>query len=113
MTRRGLALLLTSLLVTGCAGAADDGAAVPDRAPDVTGVVGVGEGAGEPVLVEASDAYYEGMGLLRGEPVVVRDGTQVPASELRDGTPVEVWTAGACAESYPVQCDIEAVRVLE
>jgi hypothetical protein len=114
MTRPRLAALLTSLLLAGCAGTADDGApAVPDRAPDVTGVVGAGERAGDPVLVEASDAYYEGMGLLRGDPVVVRDGTEVSPSELRDGTAVEVWTADACAESYPVQCDVEAIRVLD
>lgn len=112
MSRRRLALLVTSLLVTGCAGTADDGA-VPDRAPDVTGVVGGGEGGEEPVLVEASDAYFEGMGLLRGDPVVVRDGMQVASSALRDGTPVEVWAADACAESYPVQCGIEAIRVLD
>lgn len=103
-----------SLLVAGCSGtAADDGAALPDRAPDVTGTVQVAQGSPEPVLVDASDAYYEGMGLLRGDPAVVRGGAEVPPAELRDGTLVEVWTGDACAESYPVQCDIEAVRILD
>lgn len=112
MTRRALALLLTLALAAGCGDAADD-AAVPDRAPDVTGVVATPGAAAEPVLVDASDPYYEGMSLLRGDPVVLGAGGDAAPADLRAGVPVEVWTAGACAESYPVQCEILAVRVLD
>lgn len=107
MTRRLLVVLV--LLVSAGCGTTSDGAAVPDRAPDVTGVVAVREGT--PVLTDASDAYFEGMGLLRGDPVVVRGTGEVAADELQPGDAVEVWTGDACAESYPVQCGILAVRL--
>lgn len=85
---------------------------VPDRPPDVTGVVAGADEPGGPVLAEPSDGYYEGMGLLRGDPILVRDdGAAVAYSELEDGAPVEVWTEGPCAESFPVQCGIVALRV--
>ena len=38
-----------------------------------------------------------------GDPVVI--------DELDDGMLVDVWVGGPCAESYPVQCDIEALRI--
>jgi hypothetical protein len=112
--RRRVAILtvagLTATLLAGC-GAPDGAAQLPDRAPDVSGAVGVGQTGSEPVLVDASDPYYEGMALLRGGPIVVRGGTAVSSDELREGTGVDVWTADACAESYPVQCGIEAIRI--
>lgn len=114
--RRRVAILtvagLTATLLAGC-GAPDGAAQLPDRGPEVSGVVGAGEVPGEPVLVEASDPYYEGMALLRGGPVVVRGGTAVSPDELREGTEVDVWTAEACAESYPVQCGIDAIRITD
>ena len=72
------------------------------------------DAAGEPVYVMSDvDPYYEGMALLRGGPVVVRGGTTVSSDELREGTEVDVWTAEACAESYPVQCGIDAIRITD
>jgi len=82
---------------------------VPARSPDATGVVRADD-AGDPVLVEASDPYFEGMGLLRGEPTII-DATTGEVLTLEDGDEVAVWTEGACAESYPVQCGILAIQV--
>ncbi|MCF4122276.1 hypothetical protein L1785_14950 [Antribacter sp. KLBMP9083] len=112
MSPRALVLLgvaLFALATSSCAGTAG----IPDREPDVTGVVAGAGGSGDPVLAEPSDDYFEGMRLLRGDPVIVRgdDGEPVPSTELDDGDEVEVWTDGACAESYPVQCGIVALRL--
>ena len=86
---------------------------VPERAPDVAGVLAFGDGAvGSPHLQRATDGYYEGMNVLLGDPIVVdADGDALDRSELADGDGVEVWIDGACAESFPVQCRIAAVRV--
>jgi hypothetical protein len=88
---------------------------LPDREPDVTGVVGTGDEYAEPPhLLEPSDGYYLGMSLLQGDPVVVAaDGTVVAASDLQAGDEVAVWTGEACAESFPVQCDIVGIQVTQ
>lgn len=111
MARRAVLALTGACLVALAGGCSDTSSPVPDRPPDVRGVVA--DGPDGPVLAEPSDAYYEGMALLRGDPVVLRadDGATVAPAELRDGAPVEVWTEGPCAESFPVQCDIVALRV--
>lgn len=104
------AVVLLVLVVPGCAAGTD----VPARDPDVTGVVVTSGRQDGAALAEASDRYFEGMSLLRGDPVVVRgsSGERIEPTELRPGDEVRVWVAGACAESYPVQCDVEAVQVL-
>lgn len=82
---------------------------LPDREPDATGVVGPARS-----LTESSDAYYEGMGLSRndGEPLVVGpDGDVLSMADLTDGDEIAVWVGDACAESYPVQCDVLAIHV--
>jgi hypothetical protein len=104
--RRLLAATLLTAAVAGCGAPA-----VPDRAPDVTGVVRVADGG--PVLADPSDSYFEGMSLVRGDPVVVHgdeSGETTPA-DLRDGDAVEVWIEDGCAESFPVQCTVVALRV--
>jgi hypothetical protein len=115
--RLGAALATVALLAAVTAGCADTGArgggSPPDREPDVSGVVaGTGEPGGA-VLAEPSDAYYEGMGLLRGDPLIVKgdDAQPVSPAELEDGQRVDVWTDGVCAESFPVQCGITALRL--
>jgi hypothetical protein len=88
-------------------GGSDD--ELPGREPDATGVVGTARS-----LAGSSDAYYEGMGLARhdGDPLVVGpDGDVLSVSDLRDGDEIAVWIDGACAESYPVQCDVVAIRI--
>lgn len=110
MPRTALAVLL--LAAVACATGCTAGADVPDRPADVTGVVAGADVGGDPVLADPSDGYYEGMSLLRGEPVVVGpDGQRLEPADLSDGDAVEVWVDGACAESFPVQCGIAAVRV--
>ncbi|KON74182.1 hypothetical protein ACIOWF_12700 [Cellulosimicrobium cellulans] len=99
-------------LLAGCATADDSAgaAAPPDRPADVDGTVDRDEGA--PRLVDASDPYYEGMSLLSASTVVLdADGERVDGAALVDGDAVEVW-AEVCAESYPVQCQVVAVRVV-
>ena len=94
-------------------GAGDGPAAgVPDREPEVTGVVSFTGTPPIPVLTEPSDPYFDRMSLLRGDPVLVDgDGREVPYDQLADGDAIEVWTDGGCAESYPVQCPVTALRV--
>lgn len=95
----------------GSGGAGDAG--TPARPPDVSGVVRLDDGTFEaPYLAEPSDSYFEGMYLLRGDPPVFdRDGEPLAASDLADGDPVDVWVADVCAESFPVQCEVLALRL--
>lgn len=102
--RPGLALALLAVCACG------SGGEVPGREPEVRGVVSTDFG-GTPVLTQSSDGYYEGMSLDRGAPTVV-GASDGPVDELEAGDSVEVWVSGPCAESYPVQCEIEAVRLL-
>ena len=104
------AAVLAVLMASGCT----PGRAVPNRAPDVTGVVAVTSQQDGAALAEASDRYYEGMSLLRGDPVVVRgtSGERLEPTDLEPGDDVEVWVGEACAESQPVQCDVHAVRIV-
>jgi hypothetical protein len=118
------ALLMCGLLALGACGddeepAAPDGddeaaAAVPTREPEVTGRLEVADGVVR--LVEPSDTYFTEMVLVstrRDDEVLVVDegGDALAVEDLDDGMLVDVWVGGACAESYPVQCDIEALRV--
>jgi heat shock protein HslJ len=87
---------------------------LPDRAPDVRGVVELPDGFPDsPQLVEVSDNYYLGMSLAGEAPVIVRgDGGTMSVSELREGDRVAVWTEGGCRESNPVQCDVAAIELI-
>lgn len=104
-----LALALgCTLAVAGCHGAAG----VPDREPDVTGVIELSGTSSAPTLAEPSDLYFDQMSLLRGDPVLVdHAGAEVPYGDLADGDPIDVWIDGPCAESFPVQCTVTALRV--
>ncbi|WP_435736918.1 hypothetical protein V5D56_19465 [Cellulosimicrobium sp. PMB13] len=103
------ALVALAMLLTACDGGAGGG--VPDRGPDVTGVV---ERTGtRAVLTEPSDDYFDGMGLVSAETSFVgADGEPIESDGLASGDEVEVWVVDACAESFPVQCDVVTVRVV-
>jgi hypothetical protein len=94
-TTAALALALPLLSLTACSSGG-----APDE-PTVTGTVSRADSTITPSLIDASDAYYEGLPL--------------PADDvdLVDGAAVEVWIGSGCAESYPVQCDIDQVRVAD
>jgi hypothetical protein len=113
-----LVLAAAAGLVAGCGPAGSPAAPAPTASehlggqptPDVTGVVAGGS------LTQASDPYYEGMGLAGagGEPsVLAADGSQATVADLRDGDRVELWLVpgSGCAESSPVQCPVLTVRV--
>ncbi len=124
---------LVALAAVGCGSDDTDGAStadtttvdsvgggdeLPDREPDVTGVVAIGVGDAESTrsLAEPSDAYYDAMALAGrdGEPLVVgSDGSVLSAGDLDDGDEIAVWIEGGCAESFPVQCDVIAIRVTQ
>lgn len=116
--------LAVAVGLASCGDDADDGEAsdgrvdVPFRAPEVSGTLSLVADDLSPVrLVDASDPYFEGMGLLRpvgpdGEVLVVDEsGALLAVDDLVEGMHVDVWVGSACAESYPVQCGIEALRV--
>ncbi len=106
--RAGLIVLAVAAVVLAVAGCG--GSPVPDRDPDVTGVVA--RSASGAILTEPSDPYFDQMSLLRGDPVLIdQDGDEVPYGELAEGDAIEVWIDGACAESFPVQCTVTALRV--
>lgn len=108
----GLVLVAVAVMTAlGCASDSASDTEVPDREPDATGVVA------QPTrsLADSSDGYYEGMGLSRndGEPLVVGpDGDVLSVTDLADGDEIAVWVEGGCAESYPVQCDVVAIRII-
>ncbi|WP_144016056.1 hypothetical protein [Demequina sp. NBRC 110052] len=103
------AVTLGATLLAGCE------AALPSRQPDAVGTVGeVSTSDGVTVLSFVPDAGYEYfLGTLfwvdDSVEVIGPEGVSVDASEIVLGAEVEVWTE-ACAESFPVQCDVVAVR---
>lgn len=72
--------------------------------------------AGTLVLEPGLDAerYYEGVLVApRDELPVLVDTTGAPVTqdELQAGQSVWLWIGGPCAESFPVQCELDAVLV--
>lgn len=115
-------MLSVTLVLTGCAGSDDElttpatvtGVVAEDvltTPPTVTGVVA--GSARHAALTEASDGYYEGMSLTSPDPRVVdADDQPISIGDLVTGDEVEVWVGDVCRESFPVQCDLVAVRVV-
>jgi hypothetical protein len=106
-TRTVVGAVAALLLLAACGDSSEE---LPD--PTVTGVVaGVADG-GRPALSAPSDDYYDRMSLVAGDPEVqTADGETINLADLRDGDRVSLWITGACAESYPVQCPVDRVRV--
>lgn len=66
-------------------------------------------------LVAASDEYFEGMTFFAYQVPIVTDdsGEAIGADKLTDGTTVDVWLLGGCGESFPVQCTVMKLRVVD
>ena len=126
MTRRSRApalLLALAVLVVGLAGACDDPQdgnlppVDPSTEPVVRGTLdsAVTDGSDQFRLVDASDRYYEGMAVrpLQVATITDRSGVAIGAEDLTTGTLVDVWLSGGCAESYPVQCTVAQLQVVD
>jgi hypothetical protein len=89
---------------------------VMQSAPNVTGVLEVGGVNGARFrLVEVFDPYFDrgSIEIDARDPVVVSaSGEPISEDSLIGGMRVEVWVGG-CAESHPVQCIAEAIRIVE
>ena len=87
-------------------------AACSSPEPSTSGFVEITDGTAR--IVQSSDDYYEGMALVGpGTRVLDADGDRAQPSVLVAGARVEVWVdeRAGCAESYPVQCTVETVRL--
>jgi hypothetical protein len=91
----------------------------PDPAtdgPDASGKLLAGAADGEYTLEVGTqgDQYYQGMAIVIDPDrtrVLDTSGAPITAQDLQPDDVVWIWTAGACAESSPVQCELEAVVV--
>jgi hypothetical protein len=130
--RARLALALTALALSvplgGCAaggpGATDgasDGVVEPTpagkvRAPDATGTIEAVHFSDGPVSItfepDAGFEYFAGttFDVPPGAFPHGEDGVTLAASDLGVGDRINVWV-GACAESFPVQCEVERVEL--
>ncbi len=81
--------------------------------PNVTGTLRQEPGASSLVLDvdDGGDDQFQGMAVRATDATQLRDATGAPiaADGLSAGDRVRVWTAPACRESFPVQCDIQAI----
>jgi hypothetical protein len=127
---RILSFAVSAVLLVLAAGAcSDSGSTVSDAAhgsvptkagsyvaPTVRGVLQALDTSGpaEFRLVDASDAYYEGMTvrLLDGATLTAASGDPISRAALSAGSTVDVWVDGGCNESYPVQCDLIGLQVV-
>lgn len=100
-----------ALALAACAG----GSSAPDRDPEAVGTVEVAEhvdGASRVGFVpDDGYEYFEGTTFVIDDAVTV-SGAATSASAIEAGDRLEVWTA-ECAESFPVQCAVEHVEVLD
>lgn len=93
---------------------------VPDRVPDITGVItsiekgASGDVVGGMLVEDPGGANKAFVAVIGSTAVLVRSGGdtgQAAFGELRKGDRVQVWFTGPVAESYPVQATAEAVLV--
>lgn len=100
-----------ALALAACAG----GSSAPDRDPEAVGTVEVAEhvdGTSRIAFVpDGGYEYFEGTTFVIDDEVTV-GGAATSASAIEAGDRLEVWT-GECAESFPVQCAVEHVEVLD
>ena len=89
---------------------------VPEREPDLVGTITEVTPSGDDglgtILVEGDVAPERGRKIVytvTSDTVIT--GTAAELSDLADGQLAETWAVGPCAESYPEQCTLEAIRV--
>ena len=133
--RASLAAFLTAILLVSACGSGGDadatvdevpdgtGVDVPDRVPDLAGTVtqvtppGAGSDALGTILVEGDLAPGQGRKISYTVTADTKitgtsDGVGVGTfADLAAGQTADTWTTGPCAESYPEQCGLEAIRV--
>ena len=88
-------------------------APLPNREPDATGTLTIGVEEVQLSLISGDDRFANvKMHRLESATLVDADGEPFAAVDLQDGDAVEVWLDPGCAESLPLQCTVEAMRLL-
>ncbi len=107
--KRLLAVAGVALVVAGC------GSTLPEREPEAVGtasaVVTEGDQTRVAFLPDPDYEYFEGTTFVLTEGIPV-GGAVEAAADIPEGATIHVWS-GPCAESFPVQCQVEAVEVLD
>ena len=107
--RSVLLLAASALVLAAC------GAPLPERLPDAVGEAAAVATDGDAVEIafvpDVGHEYFEGTTFVVDGAVPVA-GAVDDAAEISAGDRLAVWVT-VCAESFPVQCDVEAVRVEE
>lgn len=105
--KRLLAVAGLALILAGC------GSSLPERDPEAVGTADAVATEGDTTSVSFVTApgyeYFEDTTFVLGPEVAV-GGAVDSAADILAGDAISVWT-GACAESFPVQCQVEAVEV--
>ncbi|WP_084129081.1 hypothetical protein [Demequina sp. NBRC 110055] len=105
--KRLIAVAGVALVLAGC------GSSLPEREPEAVGKADAVVTEGDTTSVSFGTApgyeYFEGTTFVLGPEVAV-GGAVDSAADILAGDAINVWT-GACAESFPVQCQVEAVEV--
>ncbi|MDN4481084.1 hypothetical protein [Demequina muriae] len=113
--RRRAGLVVAAVACGGALSACGSGTAAPERAADAVGAAAsIDSDAGGVRVHFAHDAgyeYFEGTIFVLDDDVTVV-GAAAAASDIAAGDRLRVWTS-ACAESFPVQCEVEAIEVLD
>lgn len=112
--RHRAALVVAAVACGGALSACGSGTAAPERAADAVGAAAsIDSDAGGVRVHFAHDdgyEYFEGTIFVLDDDVTVVGAAA--ASDIAAGDRLRVWTT-ACAESFPVQCEVEAIEVLD
>ncbi len=99
------------LVLAGCS----DGSTLPEREPEAVGtadaVVTEGDQTRVSFVPDAGYEYFEGTTFVLTDEIPVT-GAVEDAADIAEGDSIQVWSE-ACAESFPVQCQVEGVEVLD
>jgi len=120
VARVGAAIAGAALLLAACAPGRVE---LPNTVWDAEGTLRVNDATDSPtddlagrqyqLIVESIElTYYDDATLYFTDKsrIVDNDLSRIGEGDLEDGVTVQVWT-GACRESWPVQCDVQFLRV--